>query len=206
MDLELYKKSQEELAKKIILKDSFKEYITIAGFDIIYKGHNALCSGVIIDKAFNIIESIQNKSKPSFPYIPGLLAFREGPLIIETLRLFKNKPDILIVKGHGILHFRGAGLASYVGVAADIPAIGVAKDLLIGEVKDGEVFIGDELKGYKLKTKEGSNPIYVSPGHKISLETSKKIIEQFINKKHKLPEPLHLAHKFILKMKKMVND
>ncbi|MBI4155549.1 endonuclease V [Candidatus Woesearchaeota archaeon] len=72
----------------------------------------------------------------------------------------------------------------------------------LGEIKDDKVLIGEEVKGYKLKTKELSNPIYVSPGHKISLETSKTITEYFSNKGHKLPEPLHIAHKFALKMKK----
>ncbi|MBI4154693.1 endonuclease V [Candidatus Woesearchaeota archaeon] len=130
MDLEKYKKLQEDLAKKIILKDSFKNYSIVAGFDIIYKNNEALCSGVIIDKSFKIVEVVQHKSKPLFPYIPGFLAFREGPLIIETFRLFKNKPDILMLKGHGTLHFRGAGLASYVGIVLDLPTIGIAKELL----------------------------------------------------------------------------
>lgn len=147
-----------------------------------------------------------------FPYIPGLLSFREAPVIINAFQSLTSKPDLLLIDGCGINHPRFAGLATYVGVTLDIPTIGVTKNLLCGTGKvpddEGEACVityqGREV-GYYLMSKRGCKPIIIAPGHKISLQTSLKLIQACICG-HKLPEPLRLAHLYARKVKNTISN
>lgn len=143
-----------------------------------------------------------------FPYVPGLLSFREAPAIIKAFNALKNKPDLLVIDGGGINHPRFAGLATHVGVTLNIATIGVAKNLLCGNgevpTKEGEervIKYKGEHVGYYLKSKKGCKPIIVAPGHKVSLKTSLRLIKNCI-RKHKLPEPTRIAHLYANKIKK----
>ncbi|MEM4266852.1 MAG: endonuclease V, partial [Candidatus Nanoarchaeia archaeon] len=140
--------------------------------------------------------------KEKFPYIPTMLMFREGPPIFDTFALFENRPDLIMVDGNGVLHPLKAGLASYVGVSLNIPTIGVAKKLLCGEVHQGKVYVNGEIRGVVLYTKQGSNPIFVSPGHRVSLDSAVDFVKSFLKPGFKLPEPLRVAHKFAAKLKR----
>ena len=102
----------------------------------------------------------------------------------------------MIFDGNGILHPRKFGMASHMGVLLDITSIGIAKKLMIGDVKGNRVYVDKELRGEIIATREHSKPIYVSPGNKISLKTSVEIVKNCIKTPHKLPEPLHLAHRY----------
>ncbi len=197
-------KIQEKVASGVILKDDFEleSMKLVAGFEVIAKQNNIICYGIIIDKDSKVVDTKYTMSKEKFPYIPTLLMFREGQPIIDTFAKFNARPDLIMVNGNGILHPMKSGLASYVGVSLNIPTIGIAKKLLCGEVHQGKVYLNGEVRGVVLYTKQGSNPIFVSPGHRVSVDMAGEIVKTFLRTNFKLPEPLRLAHKFANKIKK----
>jgi len=199
MNQDQLKKEQLKLAKKLLIKDQIEELNLIAGFSQIYHKNKMYSGVVVIDKNFKIIEEKYASSTKTIPYIPGFLCFREGPAILEAFNKLENKPDLIMIKGHGIIHQR-LGLASYIGVILGLPVIGIANKLLYGEIKNNKIYIDGKLKGYELKTKEHGNPIYISPGNKITVTKSLELVKQFIKSPHKLPEPLFLAQKYIKKV------
>ena len=204
---------QKELRDKVIYKNGFKSVKTVAGADLaILKDEKKLVCGIIvfsypeleeIERAWEVVDE-------EFPYIPGLLAFREGPAIIKTYKKLKNKPDVLILDGQGIAHPRGFGIACYVGVLLDIATMGIGKSRLYGthqEPKDNpgssESLLsksGDEI-GVVLKTKKKTKPVFVSIGHKIDLPTSKKIALSCV-RGYRVPEPTRLADKYVAELKR----
>jgi deoxyribonuclease V len=142
---------------------------------------------------FELIESVNAKSVVRHPYIPGLFILRESEPILNTLKLLKNQFDLLLIDGHGLLHPRKCGLASYIGVLIDRPTIGVAKSLLCGSIKkDQFIEYDDTVLGFTIK-KEDKKQIYVSVGHKISLATAIRIIKNLIKNEEWIPEPLRIA-------------
>lgn len=186
---------QKEIAKDVISKDTLHKKIEyICGVDVSYKRNTAYCSAVIMkENTLDLIESVNTKSVVKHPYIPGLFVLRESEPILTTLKLLKNHYDLLLVDGHGILHPRKCGLASYIGVLIDKPTIGVAKSILCGSImEDQSVQYEGIVLGFAIK-KEGKKQIYVSVGHKISLTTAIQIIKRLIKKEEWLPEPLRIA-------------
>jgi deoxyribonuclease V len=196
--LEKYRKIQEELAKKIILENGFKEIIYIGGVDLSYKDDFGYIVYVILDKELNLINKYIFKEKIEFPYIPSFLAFREGEPIIKTFNKIKEKIDILFVNGHGISHPVKMGLASYVGVILNIPTIGITKSLLTGKIIDNKIIIDNEVRGYIIEKE--NKKIYASPGNLISLEKSKELAEKYWIKGN-YPEPIRLADEISKKIK-----
>lgn len=186
---------QREIAKKVIAEDTLhKEIEYICGIDVSYKKNAAYCSAVIMKKnTLELIESVNAKSIVKHPYIPGLFILRESEPILTTLKLLKNQFDLLLIDGHGLLHPRKCGLASYIGVLIDKPTIGVAKSLLCGSImEDQSVEYDGTVLGFTIK-KEGKKQIYVSVGHKISLTTAIQIIKKITKKEEWVPEPLRIA-------------
>ena len=197
IDFEKLKEEQLKLAKKVILKDSFERLELIAGADTAYIQNEVVAAIVVCDyKTMETKEKVFSSSKATVPYVPGFLAYREGAALSDAFAKLKNNPDVVIFDGNGVLHPRGCGLASHMGILLDRCSIGVAKNLLLGEVKGNRIYIGKEARGRLVVTKERSKPVYVSPGHKMSLSTSVEIVKQCIRPPHKLPEPLHLAHRY----------
>jgi deoxyribonuclease V len=202
--IEKYIKEQERLAKKIVLNDSFGEIKTIAGVDQAFVGNNVI-SGIVV-LSYPDLKVIKKKwatKKSDFPYIPGLLTYKEGPSIVEAYKKLKIQPDILIVDGSGIAHPRGIGLASHIGLVLDKPTVGVTKTKLVGEYEKTKeysklIYEGKHV-GYILKRKK-YKPIFISPGHKISLETSLKIVRNCL--KNRLPEPIKIAHEYVNEVKR----
>ena len=191
-------KLQEQLAKKVVLEDEFdKEIEFVCGVDVSYKKGIAHCSAVIIKKnSLEIVEIVKSKSNIEYPYIPGLFILRESKPILHTLKLLKNTFQLLLIDGHGILHPRRCGLASYIGIITGNPTIGVAKSLLCGTLQaDNFVKYNKDILGYAIK-KEGKTKkkmIYVSLGHKISLRTSIHMVRSLTKKDELIPEPLRIA-------------
>ncbi len=188
---------QNEFSKKVITYDYLNNNNNIrnvCGIDVSYKDLNAFCSAVIINKnTLEIIEIVNEKSTISYPYIPGLVMFREGEPLLKIVRLLKNLFEVLLIDGHGILHPRKCGLASYVGIMIDKPTIGVAKNLLCGSILESSyVEYNKTILGYTIK-KNNRKDIYVSVGHKISLETSIDIVKKLTKKSEFIPEPLRIA-------------
>ncbi len=198
MDEHSIKKEQARLAELVIIRDDFKQIEKIAGVDITILNNEKLIAVVVVcDKEFNQIDKAYaihdlNKEKQTI--------YTEGPAIIDAVKKLRINPDIILINGHGITHPR-LGLASYIGLELDISTIGVAKNLRTGKVIDGLVYVNDEIRGYEVMTREASKPVYVSPGHKVSLKSSIAIVKDCIKWPHKLPEPLALAHKYLNKVK-----
>jgi len=197
VDFNKLKEEQLRLAKKVVLKDSFDKLELIGGVDCAYNQHDIISAIVVYEaKTMEVKEKVFAVVKAKVPYVNGFLAYREGPAISEAYVKLENKPDVLIFDGNGILHPRRCGLASHMGILLEQASIGVAKQLLVGEAKGNIVYVDKEARAKLIVTREHSNPIYVSPGHKISLKTSVEIVRNCLKFPHKLPEPLHLAHRY----------
>lgn len=197
---------QNKLKFAIKIEDEFKEINIIGGVDVGYdiKNNLAHSSIVIMDiKDLKPIESVQIFLPNNFPYIPGLLSFREIPAILKALSQIKTSPDLLMVDGQGIAHPRKMGIATHLGLILDLPSIGIAKSLLAGNfsmpgLKKGEIsplLIKKEQIGVVLRSKDNVKPLFISPGHKISIKTSLEITLKCLTK-YRLPEPTRLADKF----------
>lgn len=198
IDLKKLKKEQIELSKKIILKDGFKKINLIAGVDQAYLDEKVIsCIAVFSYPKLELREKKFAMLKVNFPYISGFLAYREMPVIIEAFHQLENKPDLVLVDANGILHPRRCGMASHLGLVLNLPTIGISKRLSLGEVKNGRVFSGKDLVGFEVKTREKAKPLYISPGHLVSFGSCLKIIKETIKYPHKLPEPLHAAHRLV---------
>jgi deoxyribonuclease V len=195
---------QNDLRKKIILQKEFVHPRLVAGADVSYSKKSVQqWAMVIIFKYPELIpveETAANRSV-EFPYIPGLLSFREIPVILEAFRKIKNIPDVVIVDGQGIAHPRGLGLASHLGLILDLPTVGCAKKRLAGqhqEVADKAgsyrfLRINGKAVGAVLRTKKGVKPVFVSPGHRIDLTSSIELVLE-TTRGYRLPEPTRQAH------------
>ena len=194
---------QEELRKRVILKDSVPGDIKIvAGTDVAFRGDLAVSCCVVVD--YMTLEPLEIKtaiSHVTFPYIPTFLSFREAKPILKAISQLESEPDVIMFDGQGIAHPLRLGIASHVGVLLDKPTIGVAKSRLVGSYESVPDKVGDytllkdgeDIIGAVLRTKRNCKPLFVSPGHKISLETSIRVVMRTVSG-HKLPEPLRLAH------------
>jgi len=197
-----FKEEQLKLAKEVILKEDFSKAKLIGGCDQAFIDDDVISGVVVCDKDMEIVEKKHAVLKAQIPYVPGFLFYREGPAIVGAFNKLEKKPDVLLVDGNGILHPLRVGMASQVGVVLDVPTIGVTKNLMCGDVKEGKVYFEKEIRGFELKTREYARPIYVSPGHKISLGKSLDIAKGSLRPPHKLPEPLHLAHRYVNEVRK----
>ena len=187
---------QNKFAKKVINHDYMNKnnIHNVCGIDVSYKDLNAFCSAVIVNKnTLEITEIVNEKSIVEYSYIPGLFMLREAEPLLKILKLLKNPYDLVLIDGHGILHPRKCGLASYIGIMIDKPTIGVAKSLLCGSILENNyVEYNKTILGYRI-SKNNKKNIYVSVGHKISLETAIDIIKKLTKKSEFIPEPLRIA-------------
>jgi deoxyribonuclease V len=192
-------RAQKILSKYIVIQPvSISAIDTIAGVDVSYKGDMGCAVAVAYSlKSRTLTTYSQHCEKVLVPYIPGLLAFREAPLMIKALLqlLSKTRIDVTLVNGHGMAHPRKCGIASHIGVVLSIPTIGVAKSLLYGNVAqiggDEVIVIDDVVVGYVIRG--GSRKIYVSIGNKVTAEDAATIVLSVWNCSYTLPEPLRLA-------------
>lgn len=182
----------------------------IAGVDSAF-GKDVCLAGVVVwdAKKQAVVEQQTAVRKLNFPYIPGFLSFREAPSILAALRKLKSKPDVLMADGHGLAHPRRFGIACHLGVLTGLPAIGCAKTRLIGEEGPLKGNRGDraslthkgELVGLLVRTQTGTNPVYVSVGHKSDLPSAAKLTLRCATR-HRLPEPTRLADRLVAAKKK----
>jgi len=146
--------------------------------------------------------------KGIFPYVPGLLTFREGPALLEAFGRLENKPDLIFFDGQGLAHPRRLGLASHLGIFLDTPSIGCAKSRLVGrytqppEKKGGWTRLTDrgELVGAVLRTRTGVSPVFVSVGHRVDLDSAISLTLSAC-RKYRLPEPIRAAHSLVTRLK-----
>ncbi|MCF6158903.1 MAG: endonuclease V [wastewater metagenome] len=211
-----YKKAiqiQETLKDLLILKRSFGRIDTVAGTDVSYDKQSDSFFAVVItfklNKSLEQLEEASAISRVKFPYIPGLLSFREAPVLLKAFRKLKTIPDIILFDGQGIAHPRHCGLASHMGLILDKPSIGCAKNRLIGKYDPVENTVGaysellyrNQVVGAALRTKINTKPIFVSPGHKIDLISAIPIVLKTCCG-YRIPEPIRQAHLFVNKLRK----
>ena len=176
----------------------------VAGMDVSSsKKSNIIWAGVVIVsyRQLDKVEEKWIKGKADFPYIPGLLSFREIPVLLETLKKVETEPDVILCDGQGIAHPRGLGIASHLGLLVNKPTIGCAKSRLVGEFSGVEEekgsytqlrFKGREV-GMVVRTRRGVKPIFVSQGNNITIEESLKLVINCCSK-YRIPEPNRQAH------------
>jgi len=203
IDLKKLEKEQEKLAKKIELKDSidFSVVERIAAVDNAFFQNKIVSACVVINPEMEVLEQDYFSDKMRFPYISGFRAYRELPSMTEAFNKLEEKPEVIFIPGHGIAHPR-LGVASHFSISADVPSVGVANSLLVGEVKGTDILLDKKKIGKVLMSKPGSRPMYVSPGNLISIESAYELAKKFVKLPHKLPEPLHLAHKYAKEIRK----
>jgi deoxyribonuclease V len=204
-DIAALRAVQDELAQRVRLKDAFPKALrTVAGFHVGFEDDGAtLCAAAVLLDA-NTLQSLDTqlvRMPARMPYIPGLLSFREMPALLEALALLSVTPDLCFIEGHGIAHPRRLGLAAHFGVTTDLPTIGVARTVLIGEsttslhdMRGAFTTLRDkgEQIGWLLRSKLGSQPLVVSPGHRVALATVPEMTMRFVTT-DRLPEPTRLA-------------
>ncbi len=195
---------QKELAGDVITSGEVHSVRLIGGADISVPRGSRTARAAIVVLSYPELEIVEVETivaELGSPYIPGLLSFREAPLVLELFEKLRHKPDLLFVDGQGIAHPRRLGIASHLGLWLDMPTIGCAKSRLCGEhVEVGheagsvaELLHEGEVVGMVLRTRAGSKPLYISPGHKISLEESVRWTLA-CTRAYRLPEPSRLAH------------
>lgn len=180
---------------------------TIAGADISFNKYETTVYAGIIVLSFPELQPIAHslvKTEVTFPYVSGYLAFREVPALLEAWNQLPQKPDVLVVDGHGIAHPRRMGIASHFGVLTGQPTIGCAKKILFGKYQPPpdergaytDIQDKGEVIGAVLRTRQKVKPVFVSPGHKLSLNDSIAIILQCMGK-YRIPEPTRKAHELV---------
>lgn len=176
----------------------------VAGVDVGYDrpGARAWAAAVLMDERFRALDAVVVAGEPDLPYTPGLLAFREGRITIEALLALETAPDLVFCDGHGVVHERGLGLASHIGVLLDVPVVGVPKTPFHAidrqpEGGRGAYYVLTKewgAQGASLRLKAGVKPVYVSPGHLVDLESAIALCLHWSSGTHRFPEPLQAAH------------
>ena len=195
---------QLRLASRVCRSNEVANPRFVAGVDISVNREQGVARGAVVVLNYPELRLVETKvvsGKVDFPYVPGLLSFREAPLTLAACERLTLTPGLILVDGQGIAHPRRLGLASHLGLFLDTPTIGCAKSLLCGRHRPpgeepgsySEVVDGDETIGVALRTKPGTKPVYVSIGHKVDLETAIYWVLECC-RGYRLPEPCRLAH------------
>ena len=191
-----FRKIQVRDSKKLVLEDDFSGSDLVAGTDIAYEGDNAYGSLVVFaGGSMKPKRIVVVKAEAEFPYIPTYLTFREAP-IVEKLYRRLGEDALIVHDGNGIIHPLGFGVASHIGVMLGVPTIGVAKKLLCGKVSGKgavrKVVLDRTHVGYAVSGRESGSPVYVSPGHRISVGSAMRMLRPYW--RYRLPEPVRAAH------------
>lgn len=195
---------QRDLARQVVQEGDPGEVRTVAGVDVGLDLARGRARAAVVTLRFPELEPEQSQVSESpltFPYIPGLLAFRELPAILVAFEQVEGRPDLVMVDGQGIAHPRRLGIASHLGLLLDVPTIGCAKSILVGRHGElgeergawSELIHAGEVVGAAVRTKTGTKPIYVSVGHRINLPAAIHWVLA-CTRGYRLPEPTRQAH------------
>ena len=197
---------QRRLEPHVVLRPlpAGSEVASAAGVDVAYSkdGSRAWAAAVLMDRSFRTLAEVVVEGEPDFPYVRGYLAFREGQLSVAALLALPSRPDLVFFDGHGVVHERGLGLASHVGVLLDVPAIGVPKtpfhaiDRMPGPARGDYYVLTKEwgAQGASIRLKSHVKPVYVSPGHLVNLDSAIELALEWSTGHRRVPEPLAAAH------------
>jgi deoxyribonuclease V len=202
---------QQKLRKKLRFRTPTTPFKKIAAGDVSYSRLDDMTYAAFLLFTYpdlTLLERASAKGRASFPYIPGLLTFREGPVLLQAFSRLAARPDLILIDGQGIAHPRFMGIAAHIGLILNLPTIGCAKSRLIGtheepapdRGKTVPLLVGDRIAGMVLRTRAGVKPVYVSPGHKMDLDTSVKIVLSLC-RGYRIPEPLRQAHIFVNRLR-----
>jgi len=207
---------QKRLQPRVILTPLKKRVRFVAGADVSYSKKDRYLFGAIVIMDLEKMEPIEEVAEPgkeSFNYFPGLLSFREIPILLNLLKKLHHTPEIFILDGQGIAHPRNLGLASHFGLIIDLPTIGCAKTKLIGEYKPfiskrgkySLLFHQGKKVGAVVCTKDGTRPVFVSPGHKVDILSSIRVVLKSCQG-YRLPEPIRKAHSLANSLRSKESD
>ncbi|OKH27060.1 deoxyribonuclease V [Chroogloeocystis siderophila] len=197
---------QEKLTKEVITVDQIPQPVRyVAGVDMGFESAGTISRAAVAVLSFPALQLQEYaiaRRPTSFPYIPGLLSFREIPALLDALEKINTTPDLILCDGQGIAHPRRLGIASHLGLILDMPTIGVAKSLLVGKHQEVPNVKGSwqpiihrkETIGAALRTRVGTKPVYISSGHRVSLPTAIDYVLQ-CTPKYRLPETTRIADK-----------
>lgn len=203
-DLRAARAWQERLRTEVSAEDDHGPVRLVAGVDVSYDRRDPTVYAAVVVwdvRTGEVAEVAARVERASFPYVPGYLAFREAPPVLGAFRRLHSRPDLVLADGHGQAHPRGAGIACHLGVLLDLPAVGVAKTILVGHAGDlgplrgaraPLVWRGTRI-GTALRTRDGIAPVYVSVGHRVSIASASRLVLRAGNG-YRLPEPVRLAH------------
>jgi deoxyribonuclease V len=200
--------AQKEMAQQVLLKDmQIKPIKYVAGVDISnnpFDPESMIFAAIVVLSypALEIMETVTHSAQQKFPYIPGLLGFREVPALVQAYEKLSIRPDVIMVDGHGVSHPRGLGIASHLGVLLDKPTLGVAKSILVGKPalplaeepgsKTSLIFKEKEI-AIMLRSKKRCSPLIISAGHLLTLTNAVSLVGNCL-KGYRLPEPTRQAH------------
>lgn len=196
---------QQQLKDKVVTEDKLGAVNYVAGVDMGFAAAGTISRAAIAVLSFpdlQLVETAIALRPTTFPYIPGLLSFREIPAVIDALETISTVPDLIICDGQGIAHPRRFGIACHLGVLTDIPTIGAAKSLLIGKHEQLDASRGswqplkhrNQTIGAVLRSRTATKPLYISSGHRVSLPTAVDYVLR-CTPKYRLPETTRIADK-----------
>jgi deoxyribonuclease V len=202
---------QRQLRSRVTLRNRLKRLRYVAGTDVSSSlADNTIWAGVVVVEypGLEPVEERWARGKASFPYVPGFLSFREIPVLISALTRLKIMPDLILCDGQGIAHPRGMGLATHLGLLVDCPTIGCAKSRLVGTYSElaeekgasAELVHEGKVIGVAARTRERVKPIFISPGNRITLKQSVKIVFRCCPR-YRVPEPVRMAHLLVNRLR-----
>lgn len=203
---------QEQLRERVVREDRFGRLRTVAGADLAFDPETDFAFAGVIVYGFPEMEEIERRmarAKLNFPYVPGLLSFRETPILAQAFRRLNTEPDLLLVDGHGRAHPRRFGMACHLGVLFDKPTIGCAKSVLVGEYKEpgtragstsALVFEGERV-GTVLRTRADVKPIFVTEGHRVSLRSAVGLVRACLDG-FRIPKPTREADRYVRELRR----
>lgn len=196
---------QNQFRHRVEISDRLTDIHHIAGVDVGFEDNGRITRAAVAVLTFpglELIETAISRCPASFPYVPGLLSFRELPAVLAALAGLSTTPELILCDGQGIAHPRRFGIACHLGILLDIPTIGVAKSRLIGQHEEPPnqkgawtpLTVGEETLGAVLRTRAGVKPVYVSPGHRVSLHSAIAFTLACVSR-YRLPETTRHAHR-----------
>jgi deoxyribonuclease V len=203
---------QRRLAARVQVGPPGRALRRVAGLDAAFSPDGRLCLAAVVvwDRAERrVVETVTAARPVHFPYVPGLLSFREAPALLAALRKLRQAPDVLLCDGQGLAHPRRFGIACHLGVLCELPAVGCAKSRLVGEHAPppdapggrADLVVDGEVLGAVVRTRAGGRPVYVSVGHRMDLEAAVVLVLDCVQG-HRLPEPTHLADRRVAALKR----
>ena len=207
---------QESLRERVELEDRFGDIRHVAGADLAFDPETEVAFAGVVVYRFPGLEEVERRMarrKLRFPYVPGLLSFRECPILLAAFARLETEPDLILIDGHGRAHPRRFGIACHIGILFDKPTIGCAKSRLVGEHQEpGEragstasLMLEGERLGVVLRTCDGVRPIYVTTGHRVSLDSAVGLVKQCLDG-FRIPKPTREADHYVRDLRRAYQE